>query len=189
MYDPAQSPLKSIFSLKKEKARKRGPLRFFFVLIGDLHVSKIRYDEDVHDLRSIETEFLAIVYNDTLTSELALSCEPTVSPQHIDKLNWKIGISLSDFDDEHYIVIYDNDSFSYKIFNVDDLKLDMGNEDDKIDIEQSSRDLSIELLPNVININVGAYAQGSNKLLETSHDTSSKFSKLKLLSRNYVLIS
>ncbi|GJS94770.1 hypothetical protein Tco_0801738 [Tanacetum coccineum] len=85
----------------------------------------------------------AIVYNDALTSELAFSCEPMVSPQHIDKLNWKIGISLSDSDDENYTVIYDNDSFSYKIFSVDDLKLDMGNSDDKIDIKQSSGDLSI----------------------------------------------
>ncbi|GJS23165.1 hypothetical protein Tco_0451797 [Tanacetum coccineum] len=138
---------------------------------------KIRYDEDVHDLRYVKTEFQAIVYNDALTSELALSCEPTVSPQHIDKFNWKIVISMFDSDDENYTVIYDNDSFSYKIYNVDDLKLDMGNGDDKIHIRQSFRDLSIETLPNVININVSAYAQGSNKLLETSHDTSSKFFK------------
>ncbi|GJY53955.1 hypothetical protein Tco_0445619 [Tanacetum coccineum] len=133
---------------------------------------KIRYDEDVHFLRSVEMKFPTIVYNDALTSKLELSCEPTVSPQHIDKVNWKIEISLSDSDDKNYTVIYDNDSFSYKIFNVDDLKLDMGNGDDKIDIKQSSGDLSIEPLPNVINTDVGAYAQGSNELLETIHDTS-----------------
>nr|GEW63180.1 hypothetical protein [Tanacetum cinerariifolium] len=103
----------------------------------------------------------AIVYNDTLTSEFELSCEPTVRPQQIDKVNWKIEMSLSDSDDENYTIIYDNDSFSYKIFNVDDLKLDTGNNDDKIDIKQSSGDLSIEPLPNVINTDVGAYAQGS----------------------------
>nr|GEW29828.1 hypothetical protein [Tanacetum cinerariifolium] len=95
----------------------------------------IRYDEDVNFLRSVETKIPAISYNDTLTSKLELSCEPTV-------------------------------------FNVDDLKLDMGNGDDKIDIKQSSGDLSIEPLPNVINIDIGAYAKWSNKLLETSHDTS-----------------
>ncbi|GKB19130.1 hypothetical protein Tco_0853053 [Tanacetum coccineum] len=65
---------------------------------------KIRYDEDVHFLRSVEREFPTIVYNDVLTSELELSCEPTVSPHHIDKVNWKIEISLSDFDDENYTV-------------------------------------------------------------------------------------
>ncbi|GKB74803.1 hypothetical protein Tco_0936215 [Tanacetum coccineum] len=115
----------------------------------------------------------AIVYNDALTSELDLSCQPTVRPQRIDKVIWKIQISLSDSDEESYTVIYDNDSFSYKIFNVNDLKLDMGNGDDKIDIKPSSGDISIEPLANVINTNVGAYTQGSNKLLETSHDTSS----------------
>ncbi|GJV61913.1 hypothetical protein Tco_1468013 [Tanacetum coccineum] len=119
---------------------------------------KIRYDEVVYFLRSVETEFLAIVYNDALTYELELSCEPTVSPQHISKVNWKIEIPLSDFDDENFTIIYDNDSFSYKIFKVDDLKLDMGNGDDKIDIKQSLGDLSIEPLPNVINTDVGTFA-------------------------------
>ncbi|GJW84011.1 putative reverse transcriptase domain-containing protein [Tanacetum coccineum] len=38
---------------------------------------KIWEDEDIHDLRFVETEFPAIVFNDTLTSEVALSCEPT----------------------------------------------------------------------------------------------------------------
>ncbi|GJR53264.1 hypothetical protein Tco_0962658 [Tanacetum coccineum] len=157
--------------LETEKALRKGKVYNWETAM----YGKIMYDEDVHFLRYVETEFLAIVYNDALTSELELSCEFIVSPQHIDKVNWKIEISLSDSDDENYTVIYDNDPFSYKIFNIDDLKLDMGNGDDKSDIRQSSRDLSIEPLPNVININVGAYAQGSNKLLETSHDTSSKF--------------
>ncbi|GKC06510.1 zinc finger, CCHC-type containing protein [Tanacetum coccineum] len=97
----------------------------------------------------------AIVYNDALTSKLELLCEPTISPQHINKVNRKIKISLFDSDDENYTVIYDNDSFSYKTFNIDNLKLDMGNGDDKIDIKQSSGDLSIEPLPNVINTDVG----------------------------------
>ncbi|GKB09892.1 hypothetical protein Tco_0843815, partial [Tanacetum coccineum] len=39
---------------------------------------KIWDNEDVHDLGSVETEFPAIVFNDTLTSEVALSCEPTI---------------------------------------------------------------------------------------------------------------
>ncbi|GJZ48541.1 hypothetical protein Tco_0602373 [Tanacetum coccineum] len=39
---------------------------------------KIWYDEDVHDLRSVETEFPAIVFNDELSFEKTLSCELTV---------------------------------------------------------------------------------------------------------------
>ncbi|GJX20458.1 hypothetical protein Tco_0223135, partial [Tanacetum coccineum] len=34
------------------------------------------------------------------------------------------------------------------------------NDDDEIDIEQSSRNLSVKPLPDVINTDVGAYAQG-----------------------------
>ncbi|GKC44647.1 hypothetical protein Tco_1062369 [Tanacetum coccineum] len=41
----------------------------------------------------------------------------------------------------------------------------------------SSGDMSVIPLPNVINTDVGAYARGSNMLLETSHDTSNKFFK------------
>ncbi|GKD33276.1 hypothetical protein Tco_1248785, partial [Tanacetum coccineum] len=37
---------------------------------------KIWYDDDIHDLRSVETEFPAIVFNDELTYEKALSCKP-----------------------------------------------------------------------------------------------------------------
>ncbi|GJV48160.1 hypothetical protein Tco_1438372 [Tanacetum coccineum] len=132
---------------------------------------KTGYVEDVHYLRFFETKFSAIVCNDALTSELEFSSEPTVSPKLVNEVNWKIEISLSDFDDENYTVIYDNDSFSYKIFLVDDLKLDMSNGDDK----QPSRDISIEPSHDLIYIDVGAYAQGSNKLLETSHYAISKF--------------
>nr|GEV12329.1 hypothetical protein [Tanacetum cinerariifolium] len=38
---------------------------------------KIWYDEDVLDLRSVETEFPAIIFNDNLTLNETLFCEPT----------------------------------------------------------------------------------------------------------------
>ncbi|GKC01860.1 hypothetical protein Tco_0993470 [Tanacetum coccineum] len=136
---------------------------------------KTRYDEDVHYLRFFETEFSGIVYNDTLTSELELSSEPTASPQNINEVDWKIETTLFESDDEIYNVIYDNDLFSYKIFPVNDFKLDMGNDDDKIDIKQSSGDIFIDPSHNAISIDIGVYEQGSNKLLESSHDTISKF--------------
>ncbi|GKA41752.1 hypothetical protein Tco_0734412, partial [Tanacetum coccineum] len=43
----------------------------------DKFSSLIWYDEDIYDLRSVETEFLAIVFNDNLTSNETLFCEPT----------------------------------------------------------------------------------------------------------------
>ncbi|GJY47389.1 hypothetical protein Tco_0436452 [Tanacetum coccineum] len=136
---------------------------------------KIRYVDDINDRRFFKIKFPTIVYDDALTSELEFSSEPMVSPQHVDEVHWKIETSLSKFDDEKYEIIYDNDLFSYKIFPVNDLKLDMGNSDDKIDIKLFSEDKPIELSHNVISIDVDTYAQGSNKILETSHDAISKF--------------
>ncbi|GJT03572.1 hypothetical protein Tco_0824741 [Tanacetum coccineum] len=132
--DDPDITMEEYIRLETEKALRKGKVYNWETAT----YGKIMYDEDVHFLRYVETKFPAIVYNDALTSELELSCEPT-------------------------------------IFNVDDLKLDMGNGDDKIDIKQSSGDLSMKPLPNVINTDVGAYAQGSNKLLETSHDTSRRY--------------
>ncbi|GKB54425.1 hypothetical protein Tco_0905178 [Tanacetum coccineum] len=91
--------------------------------------------EDALTSQIFETIFPAIVYEDALTSELEFSSEHVVNLQHLDEVNWKIETSFSDYDDEKYDIIYDNDLFSYKIFPVNDLKLDMGNDEDKIDIK------------------------------------------------------
>ncbi|GKA52957.1 hypothetical protein Tco_0746272 [Tanacetum coccineum] len=138
---------------------------------------KIWYDEGVYYLRFFEMKFPTIIYNDALTSELEFSSESTVSPQHVDAVNLKYETSLSEYDDEEYNVMSNNDIFPFNIFSVNDSELDADNDDGKIDIKQSSGDISIKPFSNVISIDVGTYAQGSNKLLETSHDTSSKFFK------------
>ncbi|GJR68677.1 hypothetical protein Tco_0014742 [Tanacetum coccineum] len=57
-----------------------------------------RDNKDVHDLGSVEMEFPAIVFNDTLTSEVTLSCEPTVSSLNNDEIDFRI--SFDEFDDE-----------------------------------------------------------------------------------------
>ncbi|GKG53533.1 hypothetical protein Tco_0554933, partial [Tanacetum coccineum] len=49
-------------------------------------------------LRSIETEFPAIVFNDTLTSEVSLSYEPTVSSLN-DEIDFRISFDESDNED------------------------------------------------------------------------------------------
>ncbi|GKC07461.1 hypothetical protein Tco_0999071 [Tanacetum coccineum] len=126
---------------------------------------------------------VAIVYNKALTSDVALSysendidkvnmplfsssepTEPTVSPQYIDEFNLKNETSLSKCDGEEQNIIYFNDLFPFTVIYPDDLKSDKDNDDDNIDSKQFSKD----------NTDVGAYAQGLNKLLETSHDTISK---------------
>ncbi|GJX47633.1 hypothetical protein Tco_0272823 [Tanacetum coccineum] len=192
--------------------------------------------EEYIRLEEEKTRRRAIVFNDVLTSEVTLSCEPKVSPLNDNKIDFRI--SFDESDDEDYMTIYDKKSFSYKIIYVDDLKTDSendndkvnmpsfpkptvsyyndldyfkdfekeftaivyndaltskldfltepteenalffndlfpfnliypddsksdkDNDDDKIDIKQPSRDMSVIPLPNVINTNVGAYAQG-----------------------------
>nr|GEZ69360.1 hypothetical protein [Tanacetum cinerariifolium] len=58
--------------LKEEKAHRSGKVYNW----ENAMYGKIWYDEDVHDLISVETKFPAIVFNDALTSEAAISCEP-----------------------------------------------------------------------------------------------------------------
>ncbi|GJS06151.1 hypothetical protein Tco_0362947 [Tanacetum coccineum] len=88
-------------------------------------------NEDVHDLGFFETEFPAIVFNDTLTSE-ALLCKPTVSSLNNDEIDFRI--SFDESDDEDCTVIFDKNSFSYKIISVNDLKTDSENDNDKVNI-------------------------------------------------------
>ncbi|GJW51764.1 hypothetical protein Tco_0093115 [Tanacetum coccineum] len=126
--------------------------------------------DDLDFFKDFENEFPAIVYNDALTSRSDFLTEPTVSPQHIYEINLKDETSLSKCDEEEQNVLYFNDLFPFNIIYPNDSKSDKDNDDDKIDIKQSSGG-------NVINTDVGAYAQGSNKLLETSHDTSNKVFK------------
>ncbi|GJT33197.1 hypothetical protein Tco_0923616 [Tanacetum coccineum] len=212
--DDPNITIEEYIRLEKEKACRRGKVFNW----ETTKYGKIWYDEDVHDLRSVETEFTAIVFNDTLISEATLSCEPTVSslndneidfrilfdesddedytnefpaivyndaltskldfltehivsPQHIDEFNNET--SLSECDEKEQNILYFNDLFPFNVIYPDDLKSDTDNDNDKIDIEQPSGDMSVIPLPNVINVDT----QGSNKLLETSHDTSNKFFK------------
>ncbi|GJX90686.1 hypothetical protein Tco_0344012 [Tanacetum coccineum] len=133
--------------------------------------------DDLDFFKDFENEFPAIVYNDAQTSKSDLLTEPILNPQHIDEFNLKDETSLSECDEEEQNVLYFNDLFSFNVIYPDDSKSDEDNDDDKIDIEHSLGDLSVKPLPDVINTDVGAYAHGSNKLLETSHDTSNKFFK------------
>ncbi|GJS14618.1 hypothetical protein Tco_0409090 [Tanacetum coccineum] len=114
--------------LEEEKARRRGKVYNWETAKYD----KIWDNEDVHDLRSIETEFPAIVFNETLTSEAALSCEPTVSSLNNDEIDFRI--SFDESDNEDCRIIFDKNSFSYKIIYVIDLKTDSENDDEKVNM-------------------------------------------------------
>ncbi|GJR88116.1 hypothetical protein Tco_0212127 [Tanacetum coccineum] len=155
--------------------------------------NKIWSNEDVHDLRYVETELPAIVFNDSLTFEETSSCEPTVIPLNDNKINFRISFdefddeviyvndlkmdsendndkvnmpsfpspkptvnktSLSECDEEEQSVLYFNGLFPFNVVHPDDSKSDKDNDDDKIDIKQSSRG-------NVINTDDGANAQST----------------------------
>ncbi|GJZ28551.1 hypothetical protein Tco_0573198 [Tanacetum coccineum] len=90
--------MKEYIRLEEEKDRRCGKVYNWETAT----YGKIWYDEDVHDLRSVETEFPTIVYNDAFTSEVMLSCEPTVSPLNDNKIDFRI--SFDESDDEDYTV-------------------------------------------------------------------------------------
>ncbi|GJS56353.1 hypothetical protein Tco_0629715 [Tanacetum coccineum] len=62
---------------------------------------RIWVDDEVHNLRSVETEFPAIVFDGTFTSQAALSCEPTISPFNDNEIDFRI--SFDESDDEDYM--------------------------------------------------------------------------------------
>ncbi|GJV08556.1 hypothetical protein Tco_1346212 [Tanacetum coccineum] len=70
--DDPNITMEEYIRLEEIKARRRGKVFNW----ETAKYGKIWYDEDVHDLRSIETEFPAIVFNDTLTSEATLRVSP-----------------------------------------------------------------------------------------------------------------
>ncbi|GJV23301.1 hypothetical protein Tco_1375996, partial [Tanacetum coccineum] len=81
--------------LEEEKAYRRGKV----YNLETATYGKIWDNEDLHDLGSVETEFPAIVFNDTLTSKAALSCEPTVSSLNNDEIDFRISYDESDDED------------------------------------------------------------------------------------------
>ncbi|GJV30022.1 hypothetical protein Tco_1386470 [Tanacetum coccineum] len=85
---------------------------------------KIENYEDEDDCSTeFETKFLAIVLDNTLT---AIPSKPTVCPPNDDEVDFRI--SLDESDDEDYTVIFDENTFSYKIIYVNDLKTDSRND-------------------------------------------------------------
>ncbi|GJT86773.1 hypothetical protein Tco_1068490 [Tanacetum coccineum] len=135
--DNSSITMEEYIMLEEKKTRRHGKVYNW----ETAKYGKIWYDEDVHDLRSIETEFPAIVFNDELSSEKTLSCEPTTNdaltsksdfltepilcPQHIDEFDLKDETSLSKYDEVKQNVLYFNDLFPFNIIHPDDLKSDM----------------------------------------------------------------
>nr|GEU54783.1 hypothetical protein [Tanacetum cinerariifolium] len=86
-------------------------------------------------IRRIQLDYYAEICIFDDTSDEALSCEPTVSP--LDKNEIDFDISFDESDDEDYMVIFDENSFSCKIIYVDNLKTDFEDENDKVNMPSS----------------------------------------------------
>ncbi|GJS24430.1 hypothetical protein Tco_0453062 [Tanacetum coccineum] len=94
---------------------------------------KIEYCEDEDDcFTNFEIKFPAIVLDNTLTSDAAISCGPTVSPLNYNEIDFRI--SFDESDDEDYTVVYDENSFSYKIISFNNSKTNSKNDNDKVNM-------------------------------------------------------
>ncbi|GKA39377.1 hypothetical protein Tco_0731928, partial [Tanacetum coccineum] len=108
--DDPNITMKEYIRLEEENAHRRGKVYNWETAT----YGKIWYDEDVHDLRSVKTEFPTIVFDDAFTSEVTPSYEPTVSPLNDNKINFRILFDESD--NEDYTVIYDKNSL-FSVYN------------------------------------------------------------------------
>ncbi|GJS87459.1 hypothetical protein Tco_0770095 [Tanacetum coccineum] len=133
--DDPNITIEEYIRLEEENARKRGKV----VNWETTKYGQIWYDEDVHDLRSVKTKFPAIVFNDSLTSNEIPSCEPTVSSLN-DEID--IRISFDESDDEDYMVVFDKNSFSYKIISTNNLKTDSENDNDEANMPSPKPEVS-----------------------------------------------
>ncbi|GJV89402.1 retrotransposon protein, putative, ty1-copia subclass [Tanacetum coccineum] len=83
--DDPNITMEEYIRLEEEKAHRRGKVYNWKTAT----YGKIWYNEDVHNLGSVETEFPAIVLNDVLTSKVTLSCEPTLNAMNVEMQSMK----------------------------------------------------------------------------------------------------
>ncbi|GKB04653.1 hypothetical protein Tco_0832848 [Tanacetum coccineum] len=125
MEDP-NITMEEFIRIEEKKTRRRGKVYNWETAT----YGKIWYGEDVNDLRSVETEFPTVVFEDELSSEKTLSCEQTVSSLNNNEIDFRI--SFDESNDEDYTVIFEKNSFSYKIIYVNNLKTDSENDNEKV---------------------------------------------------------
>ncbi|GJS60050.1 hypothetical protein Tco_0654834 [Tanacetum coccineum] len=94
--DDSNITIEEYIRLEEEKAQKRRKVFNW----ETAKYGKIWYDKDILDLRSVETEFPTIVFNDNLTSNETPSCEPMVSSLNDNEIDFRI--SFDEFDNEDY---------------------------------------------------------------------------------------
>ncbi|GKF68172.1 hypothetical protein Tco_0197851, partial [Tanacetum coccineum] len=127
MDDPNMT-MEEYIKFEEEKARRHGQVFNWQTTID----GKFRVDDDLYDLRSIEAEFPTIVIDDAVTPQDAIQCKSQVSIPVNNEIDFRILFDESD--DEDCTVIFNKNSFSYKIISVNDLKMDLENDNDKVNM-------------------------------------------------------
>ncbi|GJY61974.1 hypothetical protein Tco_0462631 [Tanacetum coccineum] len=119
--------------------------------LGDLSIELLPNsfgNMDLGLLLFVEIEFSCHCLHDALTFKLDLLTEPTIIPRHIDEFDLKDETSLPECDEKEQNVLYFNDLLPFNVIYPEDLKSDTDNDNDKIDSEQPSGDMSIIPSPN-----------------------------------------
>nr|GEW07151.1 ATP-dependent DNA helicase PIF1-like [Tanacetum cinerariifolium] len=109
--DDPNITMEEYMRLEEEKAQKRKKVFNW----ETAKYGKICYDKDVHDLTSVETKFPAIVFNDNLTSNETLFCEPMVSSLNDNEIDFRI--SFDESDDEDYTSLFFSTIDTAYLFN------------------------------------------------------------------------
>nr|GEY46656.1 hypothetical protein [Tanacetum cinerariifolium] len=120
--------MEEYIKLEEEKACRRGKVYSWETATYGM----IRVDDDFHNLRSVDTKFPAIVFDDTCTSEASLSCKPMVSSLNNNEIDFRI--SFDESDDEDCTVIFDKNSFSYKIIYANEFRTYSENDYNKVNM-------------------------------------------------------
>ncbi|GJY42921.1 hypothetical protein Tco_0431134 [Tanacetum coccineum] len=129
--DDPNITMEEYIGLEEEKAQRHGrTFNWQTATYGKMEYYKGEDDS----FTNFETEYPAIVFDDT--SDAALSCEPTVIPFNENEIDFRI--SFDESDDEDYMVIFDENLFSYKMISIDNLKMDLENENDKVNMPSFS---------------------------------------------------
>ncbi|GJR15233.1 hypothetical protein Tco_0797885 [Tanacetum coccineum] len=135
--------------IKLEEERAQRYAEFLAIVLGNINSipsqsPEIPYCETIQGMtmeeyeaekEDSEIEFSAIDLDNTLKSDTTLSYEPTVSPLNESAIDFRI--SFDESDDEEYTVIFDKNSFSYKIISIDYSKMDSETDNNKVNFPSS----------------------------------------------------
>ncbi|GJT04903.1 hypothetical protein Tco_0839365 [Tanacetum coccineum] len=97
--DDPNLTMEEYIRLEEEKARKRGKVFNWQTATYE----KIKVDDDLHDLSSMEAEFPAIVINDTFAPQDTLQCKSQPAISYFDDLDF-----FNDFKNEFPVIVYND---------------------------------------------------------------------------------